>query len=178
MHKLTLLLIPLLLLSSCTIDWNDEKDAKIASLNSKIEELNGKITEQKEEMKKVKDDEIFKKQQECQKYLGKMTESDDLKDFNWVLTNRIFYSKIKNACIYQSKTMTYDRTALKLSCYLTKNAFTNEEYNKSCVWLSWVITSESLEKAEERYENIYENWRSIENFDKVIRNLESKTSNQ
>ena len=29
MKSITLLLIPLLLLSSCTIDWNDEKDKKI-----------------------------------------------------------------------------------------------------------------------------------------------------
>ena len=34
--KITLLLIPLLLLSSCTIDWNDEKDIKIAELEREI----------------------------------------------------------------------------------------------------------------------------------------------
>ena len=39
MHKLSLLLIPLLFLSSCTIDWNDEKDKKIAELEWKIETL-------------------------------------------------------------------------------------------------------------------------------------------
>lgn len=38
MKSLTLLLIPLLFLSSCTIDWNDEKDKKIVELNQKIEE--------------------------------------------------------------------------------------------------------------------------------------------
>ena len=58
MYKLTLLLIPLILLSSCTIDWNDKKDAKIAELNAKIET-------QKEEIKKVKDDDLFKKNKEC-----------------------------------------------------------------------------------------------------------------
>lgn len=171
MPRLTLLLIPILLLSSCSIDWNDEKDKKIT-------ELEKQVREQKEEIKKVKDDELFKKQQECQKYLSKLAGEDSLKDFNWDYSNRIFFSQIKNACIYQSKTMVYDGTALKLSCYLTKNVFTNEEYDKSCVWLNWAITSESLEKAEERYKNIYENWRSIENFDKAIRSLESKTSNQ
>ena len=39
MKSLTLLLIPLLFLSSCTIDWNDEKDKKISDLNIKIQEL-------------------------------------------------------------------------------------------------------------------------------------------
>jgi hypothetical protein len=34
MKSLTLLLIPLILFSSCTIDWNDEKDKKIAELES------------------------------------------------------------------------------------------------------------------------------------------------
>ena len=160
MYKLTFLLIPLILLSSCTIDWNDEKDAKIASLNSKIEELNGKITEQKEEMKKVKDDEIFKKQQECQKYLGKMTESDDLKDFNWVLTNRIFYSKIRNACIYQSTVTTMSWNELQLKCFLTKDSLTNEEYDRSCIWLSNKITLEDLKKADDSHNSIYENWKT------------------
>ena len=38
MKSLTLLLIPLLFLSSCTIDWNDEKDKKITELEYKIQE--------------------------------------------------------------------------------------------------------------------------------------------
>jgi cytochrome c-type biogenesis protein CcmH/NrfG len=52
--KLTLLLIPLILLSSCTIDWNDEKDAKIAVLEKQITEL-----------KEKNDDGLFKKNKEC-----------------------------------------------------------------------------------------------------------------
>ena len=36
MKKLILLLIPLLFLSSCTIDWNDEKDKKIAELEKEL----------------------------------------------------------------------------------------------------------------------------------------------
>lgn len=39
MRSLTLLLIPLILLSSCTIDWNDEKDKKIVELNNGIRSL-------------------------------------------------------------------------------------------------------------------------------------------
>lgn len=47
MARLTLLLIPLILLSSCTIDWNDEKDAKFAELEKQIQ------------------DDTFKKNMEC-----------------------------------------------------------------------------------------------------------------
>ncbi len=36
MKNLTLLLIPLLFLSSCTIDWNDEKDKKIVEPATKV----------------------------------------------------------------------------------------------------------------------------------------------
>ena len=38
-YKITLLLIPLIFLSSCTIDWNDEKDKKIAELAKQVQEL-------------------------------------------------------------------------------------------------------------------------------------------
>ena len=37
MKSLTLLIIPVILLSSCTIDWNDEKDKKIAELEKQIQ---------------------------------------------------------------------------------------------------------------------------------------------
>ncbi len=43
MYRFTLLLIPLILLSSCTIDWNDQKAKKIIELeseNSRMESEN------------------------------------------------------------------------------------------------------------------------------------------
>ena len=43
MYKLALLLIPLLLLSSCTIDWNDEKDKKITELEYQLQVKESKI---------------------------------------------------------------------------------------------------------------------------------------
>ena len=36
MRSLTLLLIPIIFLSSCTIDWSDEKDVKIEKLEKQI----------------------------------------------------------------------------------------------------------------------------------------------
>jgi hypothetical protein len=57
MRKLSLLLIPLLFfMTSCTIDWNDEKDAKIAELKKQIQ------------------DDTFKKNLECNEYFEKNKE--------------------------------------------------------------------------------------------------------
>ena len=47
---LPFILISSLLLSACSIDWNDEKDKKIAKLEKQIQ------------------DDLFKKKQECEKY--------------------------------------------------------------------------------------------------------------
>lgn len=44
MRSLTLLLVPLLFLSSCSIDWNDEKDAKIAELQKHITVLSWELS--------------------------------------------------------------------------------------------------------------------------------------
>ncbi len=48
MYKLTLLLIPLLFLSSCTIDWKDEKDKKISELTIKVAESEKQSTAMEE----------------------------------------------------------------------------------------------------------------------------------
>jgi septal ring factor EnvC (AmiA/AmiB activator) len=42
MKKLFLILIPIIFLSSCSIDWNDEKDKKIEELESQIMKLREK----------------------------------------------------------------------------------------------------------------------------------------
>lgn len=73
--KFVLFLIPIILLSSCSIDWNDEKDKKIANLNIRIEELNTKLEEQKSATKKIQDDELFKMKQECSEYTKQETKS-------------------------------------------------------------------------------------------------------
>jgi len=44
-------------LSSCSIDWNDEKDKKITELENKVEEII-----------KEKESDLFNKKQECKKY--------------------------------------------------------------------------------------------------------------
>jgi hypothetical protein len=89
MKSLTLLLIPLLLLSSCAIDWNDEKDKKIAELEKQIQ------------------DDSFKKKQECSKYIpileNKIKEKEKNLNVDGVFynetINEVFYSPIKQTCI-------------------------------------------------------------------------------
>jgi hypothetical protein len=43
MKNLILLIIPLLLLSSCSINWNDEKDNKIIESKQQIQESQNQI---------------------------------------------------------------------------------------------------------------------------------------
>ena len=121
MKTLTLLLIPLLFLTSCTIDWNDEKDKKITELNQKFEE-------QKEEIRRTQDDGIFKKKKECSEYENKMME--DINNPTYTRhkldpeLNEIFYSPIRKSCIYIYETFPIE------SC-LNSN-LPNEEYIKYC----------------------------------------------
>lgn len=81
MKSLTLLLIPLLLLSSCTIDWSDEKDKKITELEKQIQ------------------DDTFSKKQECLKYEVIVKEKYN-DDENYYFSN-IFYSNKYDSCLYR-----------------------------------------------------------------------------
>jgi hypothetical protein len=55
MYHLTFLLIPLLFLSSCSIDWNNEKDKKIAELSQEILHLESYNTTLREMSSKLTD---------------------------------------------------------------------------------------------------------------------------
>ena len=88
--KLTpILLIPLLFLSSCTIDWNDEKDKKITELEKQIQ------------------DDTFKKKQECTKYIPTLENKIKEKeknlnvdgDYYHETIDEVFYSSVKKTCI-------------------------------------------------------------------------------
>lgn len=148
MYKLTLLLIPLIFLSSCTIDWNDEKDAKITSLNAKIEELSKKIEEQESATKKAQADGLFKKKQECSEYTKQEAESV-LEDVNWLYTDNfeIFYSSKTNSCIKYMERHFKNFTTFRIDDILTnKNillCMTNEltscktDANNKLIELKW-----------------------------------------
>ena len=83
-----ILLVTSLLLSACSIDWNDEKDKKITELQAEIE------------------NDVFKKKQECQKYQEEVErriqksekELNDIWDHYNETINEIFYSKSKKTC--------------------------------------------------------------------------------
>ena len=79
--KISLILMPLLFLSSCTIDWNGEKDKKIAELKKQVIEL-----------KEKNDDESFKKKQECIQEAAKIQQNN-------VRFNEIFFSQKRNSCV-------------------------------------------------------------------------------
>ncbi len=89
MKNLILLLIPLIFLTSCTIDWNDEKDKKILELEKQIQ------------------DDTFKKKQECTKYIPTLENKIKEKeknlnvdgDFYHETIDEIFYSPAKQTCI-------------------------------------------------------------------------------
>jgi hypothetical protein len=86
--KLTPLLIPLLLfMTSCTIDWNDEKDAKIAELEKQVTE-----------MKEKNEDDLFKKKQECLKLFQDSYWVWIYQEYKEVKTD-IFYSNTINNCV-------------------------------------------------------------------------------
>lgn len=59
---LPIFLIPIILLSSCTIDWNDEKDKKIAELEKQTQEL-----QIHKENKQKNDEGLFERNKECRK---------------------------------------------------------------------------------------------------------------
>ena len=65
-----------LLLSSCTIDWNDQKDKKISELEKQIAS------------------DLFKKRQECEKYRNTILKSND-----WSSFQEIFYSPKRKTCV-------------------------------------------------------------------------------
>ncbi len=73
----------LVLLSWCSIDYNNEKDKKIQNLKEQVLELN-----------KDKENELFNKKQKCANYKNNIQNK-----INWDLME-IFFSPIINSCIY------------------------------------------------------------------------------
>ena len=81
----------LIILSWCSIDFNDEKDNKITSLENKIKEL-----------KEDKKNDLFKKKQECIKYKDEMLKFAKEYDSAIFALSEIFYSDITKSCYFIS----------------------------------------------------------------------------
>lgn len=147
--KLTpILLIPLLFLSSCTIDWNDEKDKKITELNTKIEEW-------KEEIKKVKDDELFKKNKECFNLKDNIEKSAKTAD-NFIRVQTIFYSPIIKSCIWELIYQSYDKATFEKIPWdywsILQNLFSNEGLmNSKWDWLDGYLPKTNSIEDEIKY---------------------------
>lgn len=90
MRKIIVLLIMLtFVLSSCSIDWNDEKDKKITELRNENLLLNKKI-----------DDDLFQKNVECNKLDAEINAYAI--NFYWekVQIKNIFYSPKRQSCLF------------------------------------------------------------------------------
>lgn len=95
MKKSVILILGLsLALTSCTIDWKDENKAKIEKLEKQVTEL-----------KKEKEDDLFKKKQECSKLTNMLiTRTNEIsKEFptQWKFSfEQVFYSIKYNNCLW------------------------------------------------------------------------------
>ena len=102
-----------MIVSGCSIDWNDEKDRKIAELNERISKLESEKKEladnfEKSESQafKLKEEfkqDAFEKKQECSKFFHdyeKYLRSENPPElFERTLVLEIFYSSKMNTCI-------------------------------------------------------------------------------
>ena len=108
MRSLTLLLIPLILLSSCTIDWSDEKDKK---------------------------NDTFLKNIECSKYKNEIETKIDKDNKDWgffTIFDKLSYSKKLNTCLLKTTEVSHESG--KIDIYLSSEV---EDYlgNKTVLYI-------------------------------------------
>lgn len=108
-----ILLITSLLFSACSIDWNDEKDIKIAELEKQVQ------------------DDLFEKKKDC----GSMEIDNDIKKNWWEFAKdysieEIFYSPIKETCIWVINLQEEKRKNVWLYDILGKDWFLNVMYDE------------------------------------------------
>jgi hypothetical protein len=84
-----ILIIISLLLSACSIDWNDSKDKKITELEKQIIDL-----------KEKNNDYLFQKKQECQKYASEMLNLAKEYRSEIYELEEIFYSPLEKSCFF------------------------------------------------------------------------------
>lgn len=94
MKKVLTIFLAFFLISSCSIDWDGEKDRKIAELEKQISEFN-----------KNQEENLFKKKQECVEYKEKMLEFAEkyykVQEYESKLEiEEIFYSTKNNSCYF------------------------------------------------------------------------------
>ncbi|MDD5376920.1 MAG: hypothetical protein PHH16_02260 [Candidatus Gracilibacteria bacterium] len=119
-HPLALGLLISLLLTSCSVDWNDVKEKKI-----------GELEKQVMEMKKDKEDDLFKKKQECAKYKDNVMKTSDGGNLQ-----ELFYSPERHSCIMLLSVFPEDKILFtQLKDYLTGETIL-DNYNYNCKYTS------------------------------------------
>ncbi len=117
-----LLLLTIPFLSWCSIDWNNEKDQKIVKLEKQVEEL-----------KKEKENDLFKKKQECLQYKNdilKDLKEKELKANKWVyVLEQLFYSPKRNWCYFVSITENWNSTEKWLYEYWNHSWYSDSVYS-------------------------------------------------
>lgn len=110
-----------MLVSSCTIDWNDEKDKKIAELEKQVLELKTK-----------NDDDLFEKKQKCLSYkddIEKDLGNNKIRNWTWNYSlEQIFYSVAKQECYFVSIKEEGKRTERWLYKYWNHSWYSDSEY--------------------------------------------------
>ena len=97
MKNLIFLLIPLLFLSSCTIDWNDEKDKKIVELEKQNIELKSTIKTLSTSMAQ----DCWKNKEKIETQIVENSAVFQNRDYKHIeKLDEVFYSPLKNACLY------------------------------------------------------------------------------
>ena len=163
-------LLSFLLLSSCSIDWNDEKAKTITIQDTKISKLEKQI----EDYKKEKEDDLFKKNQECAKYKNDIIK--DLSDPTFIISwqdpilEKIFYSNKRKSCLYSFR-------HYKIDNCVDDNKMSFEDNLKYCTKdkeLVDFLTKEYIYSSTD-YDKCIENFSKRENADlSICKTIEEK----
>jgi len=147
--KNILIISIILLLSSCSINNNEELNNKISKLEEEKQELVDKI-------KKVETDKLFEKKQECASYKKQIENiwTEEIKQLSLITWHwykyeiwEIFYSTSLNTCIYTLEFYKYMDTVInnKYIKYLPLNKYAYDYLtSKELIWTTWWVTEEDF----------------------------------
>lgn len=106
MKKIILLtLTSSLFLSSCSIDWNDAKEERIAELTTQVRDIQATIQARQETS-------TFEKKTRCGTLIPEIEKrisslKEEYKDIGKMSAGGVFYSPIKDSCLWIRLTSTY-----------------------------------------------------------------------
>lgn len=152
MKKIIVLIfsIFLIVLSGCdfNLSQSNDKDKKIAELQKQVEEL-----------KKDKEDDLFKKKQECIKLEPEIKKqiNDKYSNLSENSLNKIFYSPVLNSCLYTLGISYQDHSYSSIINYFTREAI----LDSLCYYeMNFIECLENFQKKIDKFEWI-EIWTGI-----------------